>query len=230
VWVEGSIALGDFQPRVSDIDLFVVSTQSFTARERRPVRPWGGPRLQVTWSTWDALPALPTSNHGLGAVSAATLHRHGIAVRGPRPGDVVADVTHATLVGAMASNVEWYWRQWLARARTSLAGRLTTLHPRGIAWGVLGVPRQLVSVLEGTIVSKSQAGRYARARFEPRWHRIVDEALRLRLGEGAGRQYRSPFARRRDMLAFLDHAIDRTVAASRAHRQGSGRPTAPRSR
>jgi hypothetical protein len=88
-----------------------------------------------------------------------------------------------------------------------------SLHARAIEWGAAGVPRQYVTVTEGRIVSKSAALRHVREHFDQRFHRIIDEALRLRAGSSA-RQYINPFARRRDMVGLLEHAIARTRRAA----------------
>ncbi len=219
-WIEGSIALGDFQPRISDIDIVLVTRGQLPApRELRRVHSGGRPRLAVDWLRWDSLATLGASG-SLRVVTAATLHRYGIVVRGPHPATVVPDIDRAVLTDAMRSNLESYWVEWLRRARRNLVERLTTLHPRRIEWGVLGVPRQYVSIVEGDIVSKSAAGRYVRTRFDGRWARIVDEALRLRLG-GPGANYASPFERRREMLAFLEYAIERTRKATFAPRSAA---------
>ena len=214
-WIEGSIALGDFHPRVSDIDLVFVTRGDLPGPEvRRCVQPRGRPLVAVNWLTWNSLATLGASG-GLGVVTAATLHRHGVVVRGPHPVTMVSDVDRAALVDAMLSNLESYWVKWLSCARQRLTRRLITLHPRLVEWGVLGVPRQYVSVVEGDIVSKSAAGRYVRQHFDAQWRRIVDEALRLRVS-GPGPHYTSPFERRRDMLAFLEYAIERTREAARS--------------
>jgi hypothetical protein len=213
LWVEGSIALGDFHPRTSDIDIVVL-----TAREVPPgaqIQLRGRPPIQALWATRDRLAGLTSELGGVGAVLAATLHRHGIAVRGPHPRQLVPDVGRAELARAVLANLEAYWVLWLDQARTGWPLRLITLHPRLIAWGVAGVPRQYLTVSEDRIVSKSVALELARSRFESRWHRILDEALRLRT-DGSGSLYRSPFERRSDMIAFLEYAIGRTRSAGRA--------------
>ena len=91
---------------------------------------------------------------------------------------------------------------------------MTSLHPRRIEWGVVGVPRQLATIATGEIVSKTAGALFIRDRLDPRWHPILDEALRIRRGERS--LYRLPFGllqRRLDMLAFLEHAIDYTKHA-----------------
>jgi len=96
---------------------------------------------------------------------------------------------------------------------------------------VTGVARLHYTVTTGDICSKGAAARYARATFPPRWHRIADEALRIRQADraasgvlrpvvagwadylpvgpaGAPRPlFPTPLARRRDLLAFGDMAI-----------------------
>ena len=210
IWVAGSIALGDYRPGISDVDLVVVTKGTLAERERRRLQPWSWPPLQIGWNTLDDIWRLAERDHGCGAVTVATLHRHGIRVRGPEPADELPDVDHATLIRAMSRNLVAYWRPWLERVRGSALERLAALHPRRIEWGVLGVPRQLITVREGRVVSKTAAGRYARAQMDSRWHRIVDEALRLRAGERRS-LYRSLSDRRSEMVAFLDEAIRQTL-------------------
>ncbi|WP_203872305.1 aminoglycoside adenylyltransferase domain-containing protein, partial [Planomonospora parontospora] len=90
----------------------------------------------------------------------------------------------------------------------------------------------------GDITSKDGAGRYALETFPERWHRVADEALRIRRADRARpvlsgvaadlteflplraerdrrSLYRTPQARRRDVLAFADLVI---TDAHRIHR------------
>lgn len=200
VWVEGSLVLGDYQPSVSDVDLVVVT--------RRPLAPRQRPRvpapLAVTWTTRGALSTLPP-------ITAATLHRAGLAVRGPSPRALVHDVPRAELAAYLVANLEAYWQPWLARARRNPLFHVTCVHPRRVQWGAFGVPRQYITAVDGTIVSKSEAARRIRDVLDPRHHRILAEVLRLRTGIGA-RRYRNPFTRATDMLALLDDAIRATRA------------------
>jgi hypothetical protein len=220
LWIEGSLALGDHHDGVSDIDLVAVTRAPLPADRRPPAR-----GLQLAWTTWDALAASTSTAPALHPVTAAILHRHGLAARGPDPGAVVADVSHGTLVAYIRANLDAYWSPWLARARHRLRHplfRLTCLHPLRIQWGVFGVPRQYVTVVDGDIVSKTTAARRYRERLAPDDHhlrRVLDEALHLRHRTGAlgPRRYHSWFARRADMLDLLDDAIARTRDAIARH-------------
>jgi aminoglycoside adenylyltransferase-like protein/nucleotidyltransferase-like protein len=193
IWIGGSIALGDVAPH-SDLDV-VVATAA-------PVPPAARVRVRGVDAEWLAVGELAAAR-GLVAVTRALGVRAGIAVRGPHPSAVFADVDHATLAAAMQTNIATYWQPWLARRGVST---LTCLHPRRAEWGIVGVPRQLVTIAEGRIVSKTAGARWLRDRVGARWHRILDEAIALRRGEPS--RYRSPFARRRDMYAILAHAIE----------------------
>ena len=105
-------------------------------------------------------------------------------------------------------NVESYWAPWLAQSREFLSGSgIATLRASAVMWGVLGISRLHYTLATGRIASKSEAGEHALAVFEPRWHPIIEEALRIRRG-GSGRRYRSPFARRRGALDFVETAIE----------------------
>ncbi|WP_068922721.1 aminoglycoside adenylyltransferase domain-containing protein [Planobispora rosea] len=108
----------------------------------------------------------------------------------------------------------------------------------GAVWIVTGVTRLHYTLATGDITSKEGAGRYALQTFPARWHRVLDEALRIRRADRArptlpsiaaglaeflppaGREgrslYPSPRSRRRDVLAFAG-----TVIAD-AHRIHSG--------
>ena len=85
----------------------------------------------------------------------------------------------ARLASWTRENVEAYWVPWLGRA-----SKLWT--PAGLAmlgralpmWGVLGISRLHYTLATGHIASKSAAGEHAKTAFDPRWHRILDEASR----------------------------------------------------
>ena len=84
-------------------------------------------------------------------------------------------------------------------------------------WAVLGVSRLHHLLATGTMTSKCGAGRYAQKAFGPRWQPIIAESLYLRTSGAEGRRsYRSPLARRRDTLAFLDTRIEAALRLDHA--------------
>ncbi|GAA3102449.1 aminoglycoside adenylyltransferase domain-containing protein [Nonomuraea salmonea] len=103
---------------------------------------------------------------------------------------------------------------------------MTSLGAYGTVWVVTGVSRLHYTLATGEIASKTDAALHALETFPERWHRVVNEALRLRqddsaqpsfaglvscFGEHFGTPrrslYGSPFERRRDVLEFAGHVI-----------------------
>jgi hypothetical protein len=202
----GSAVLDDWRPGTSDVDFVGVTdgplndlqrqaiTEALLAYNRLP----GRPPIEGEWMTVAELLQAPRTNAGV--IALRTLDLHGYTVRGERPAAIWRD--EAAVRASILENLDSYWTPWLARAR-----RLLT--PLGImmldgwapSWGVLGVVRLAYSLETGDIISKTEAGRWALARFPGR-RRILAEALRLRTGEGEP-GYRSRFARKREALAAM---------------------------
>ncbi len=156
----------------------------------------------------------PAGRSGINPVAFCELAWHGIAVRGPQPAEVDLWADRSALHAYTLDNLRTYWRPWWQRGRQlrprPLAIGLTAWFP---AWAVLGVSRLHHVLATGTMTSKCGAGRYAQKVFDPHWQRIVAESLYLRTEGGEGhRSYRSPLARRRDTLAFLDTTIEAALA------------------
>lgn len=219
-YVTGSAALDDFYAGKSDLDFVAVLARAPGAGEIAALgaapdagRYDGifleagdlaagpdalvGPRLTLA----DGACALRSDGGQRNPVTWATLAQSGVAVRGALPGDLwrgearVADWVRENLLG--------YW----ARRRRAA---LRAFSPAGVQshtawfceWCVLGVARQYVTLTDGRIVSKRDAGAHALYAF-PAHRRVIEEAVRIRTGEGAPR-YASWFARRRDVLAFME--------------------------
>ncbi|MFF5038062.1 nucleotidyltransferase domain-containing protein [Nocardia salmonicida] len=233
LYLEGSVALGDFHPKASDIDFVAVTATPPDAaalatlerihtqlRRQRP-RPF----FDGTYLTWNDLAAGPTaavdrpiSHEGqLQAESVAgqqtpvawhTLAHHGVALRGPAIGDLGIWTDPAALAAWQNTNLEKYWANGLSRAARLISKPgLGLLTDYGTVWTVTGIARIHYTLATGDITSKDGAGRHALHTFPDRWHRIINEALRLRRGDSRQSLYRNPLARRRDILAFGHMAI-----------------------
>lgn len=226
-YLVGSLALDDYRPGQSDIDFVAVTATSLSAAEleqlcrlhRRLRRTMRRPKLDGVYVTWSELQATPTGlsvpyclnsrfapSGGFAAnpVTWYMLQRSALSLRGPARPPVRHD--DELLRRWCRENLQSYWSEWVQRARTHLVRRLFTLSRRATVWGVLGVVRLHATIRTGDILSKSAAGTYALEVFGAPWSRIIHEALRGRLGNGAA-TYRSIFARRRDALAFMEHVI-----------------------
>ena len=167
-----------------------------------------------------------------------TLARHGIACRGPAASALGVLADAEALAAWTLDNLDRYWRPLLARAtRVADPWGPGSLLAWTAVWIVLGISRLHYTLATGDITSKTGAGRWALGTFPERWHRVVREALDIRAADRArpdlasalseaaawvgrrrdpawGRHYASPFARRREVLAFGHMVIDDAIRRS----------------
>jgi hypothetical protein len=233
LYLTGSIALGDFRLRQSDVDFVAVTATPpdsavLTALERvhtslnglAPRRLFEG--IYVTWDDLRRDPAacapvpyshdrqfVPAGDFEISPVTWATLARHGVRVRGPQTSALTVWDDPVALDRWTRQNLESYWRPWVARRRR-LASRegLASIRPWATEWGVLGVSRLHYTLRTGAITSKYGAGLDAMRRFPTCWHRVLIEALRIRRGDRGRSTFATPLGRRRAMLAYMSMVID----------------------
>jgi hypothetical protein len=242
LYLEGSAALGDYRPGASDVDFVAVTAADPPAgvleriHARLGAHPFDG--VYVTWDDLRRDPAglgeRPQAHAGRlnrrGEVNPVTWHTlsgHGLTCRGPKPGEAEIWNDPAALAAWTDGNLDRYWRRLVIRAsRPASPWGLLSLGGYGTVWFVTGVARLHYTLATGEIISKTGAGRHALQAFSERWHRVVNEALRLReedaalptlasalsgLGDHFGTPrrslYGSPFERKDDVLGFADQAI-----------------------
>lgn len=198
LYLTGSIALDDYRPPISDVDLVAVC-RGRPAREEAAAlaaihRP-SQPSVDVLYATRDdllrnpAASSLPCSLGGEfradGAFDAnpvvwRVLSTRAIAKRGePLTQDDVwfdADVLRRWNI----ANLDSYWSEWLQRARAEVATEVRVRHEYGLQWLVLGVPRLHYTVATLDVTSKTGAGRYALEVSPTRWHGVLEAAIALR--------------------------------------------------
>jgi hypothetical protein len=225
-YLEGSIALREFNPRLSDIDFITVLNSEATFPDFEKILrihrgidqkyPW-----QMSGMYFQARDLgcvehtnqrflhyhegkLKESQHfDLSAVTWWILKNHGIAVFGPTPQslDIVVDMDH--LIHLQQKNLNTYWAGWTKRP-----GRVPVLFTDwGVQWTVLGVLRQFYTIHEHQITSKIKAGEYALPRLPKRWHPIIREAIALR--ENTRRPYIHSWLKRTlDTFQIINYVID----------------------
>ncbi|MFI6048221.1 aminoglycoside adenylyltransferase domain-containing protein [Nocardia sp. NPDC051321] len=231
LYLEGSLALNDFRPDASDIDFVAVTANpsgsaelgalervhaGLRERRRRPF--FDG--IYLTWNDLAAGPqatgARPASNSGRlkpydgqhNPVTWHTLAEHGVTLRGPAAADVDIWTDPTALAAWQNTNLDEFWAAGLTRAATLLSkDGLFLLTDYATVWTVTGIARLHYTIATGAITSKDGAGRHALESLPKPWHRIIDEALRLRRNNSRRSLYRSRRARRRDILTFGHHAI-----------------------
>jgi hypothetical protein len=233
LYLAGSVALSDFHPEASDIDFVAVTSAvcdaaGVAALERvhaRLAARYRRPFFDGLYVTWDQLAhnplhtapgpcaheghVQPRVNHDRHPVTWHTLAQHGITVRGPQRQTLDIWTNRDVLAAWTRGNLDRYWRPWHRRSSHLLSKPgLVCLGSWGPSWGVLGVSRLHYTLATGEITSKEGAGLYALDTFPARWHRIIDECLRIRRGAHGRPLYGNPLTRRHEALAFMAMAID----------------------
>lgn len=238
--ITGSIALGDGRPGQSDIDLVLVrnnqadNTDTMAAlepvladlRREHPCPTLDG--LVLGSSELEAGPdriegerpvifesvARLDSGHGLrNPVTWATLRQCGITWHGPaiEPGRLWHDP--ARLDAWTRDNLMAYWRPWLAQLdRLTMREDITSLIEGATEWVVLGVTRLHFTLATGHVTSKHGAGLYALETFSPKWHPIIEQALRIRERRHQPTWFPDPIACIGEMRTYVAMVIDDALA------------------
>lgn len=198
-YLVGSVALGEFIPRLSDIDFIAVLNSKASSTNFENIRrihrkieknyPWKMSGLYLQGQDLgrldhraDPFPAyhdgrLAWSDHfELSSVTWWILKNHGIAVFGlpPQTLGITVDMEH--LIRLQHKNLNTYWASWTTRPDRILV----LLSDWGVQWTVLSVLRQFYTIRERKITSKIKAGEYALSCLPVRWHRIIRDAIILR--------------------------------------------------
>jgi hypothetical protein len=233
LYLTGSVALGDFRPHASDVDFVVVTADPPTDGDAAALRRAHAltrtrvpdPQFNGVHLTWDDLGADPAecgpvpsvlggrfrarSAADVNPVTWHVLATRGVTVRGPLPVELDVWDEPDSLRAWSLGSLDEQWRRWRAAA-----GRLVT--PRGLtalgslapSWSVLSVSRLHFTLRTGETTSKTAAGMYALHAFPERWHRIVNECLRVRRGSRLPSLYQNALARRRAALDFIEMVLD----------------------
>jgi hypothetical protein len=222
--VAGSLATGDYLPRVSDLDLVALTDgpvdagrqATLVAIHRRLDGGTGaGYDLGCVYVDTVTAPDVdvphPTWTHGqlvqriLSGVTRAELARHGYAVFGRPPREVFPPVSDDDVRAAARAELTGYWA-WAARRPW------IWLDPVMADLGLTSMARGRHSLSTGELLTKTRAIAQADA---PAW--LIDQLLARRRGQAVT----SPRIRT-GWIAWRD--ARRTVARAKGHRAGTTRP------
>jgi len=223
LYLQGSLALRDYHPGVSDIDFVAVTSRAADPRALARIhallrRTHGGRFFDGLYVREDDLrrdpelspdgPAVhewrvePASRFERNLVTWHVLEQGGLAVRGPAVAELRVRTDWPALALRTRANLAGYWTQW--RNQTALG--LTGLGEWHTCWSVLGVARLRHTLVEGRVTAKTEAAEFALRAYGERWHRVVREALRIRVGGGES-LYRNPLRRHADVVGFLNQVL-----------------------
>lgn len=229
LYLHGSICWGEFYPE-SDVDFVAVLDHRPRPDETRALelvqaamvaegssRPFDGFHCVASDLTKPAAecPPLPVffkgkfEEHGRLDVNPVTWHElaeRGITLRGPDPVDLGVHTDAAELRAFTQRNLDTFWRERSEELNQSTDEEIGT-EDWGVRWCVIGVARLHHLLTTGELTSKSGAGRYAIERLPGEWHRITNEALRLRENPESASLYSSPQDRGKDTRNFVAWTI-----------------------
>jgi hypothetical protein len=203
LYVTGSVALGDYHPAISDVDLVAVGRSRPTDDEVRTLaelhRP-SHPSVDVLYVTREDLQRDP-SNRSLPGSVGGEFRRDGafeanpvawralstgaITVRGASLTDRDVWFDAGSLRSWNLANLDGYWSEWVRRARAEPATDARVRHEYGLQWLVLGVPRLHYTIATLEVTSKTGAGRYALDVAPAQWHVVLEAAVALRADRDA---------------------------------------------
>ncbi|PGM57869.1 aminoglycoside adenylyltransferase domain-containing protein [Bacillus sp. AFS053548] len=142
------------------------------------------------------------------SIDAFQLKKYGITVRGLNIDNVDISVNWDILLSNMGDNLNSYWLSWLNNCKKFPTVKYLSLFVslRSIEWGILGVSRLYYTFKEKDITSKVGAGEYVLEVVPKRWHKIINESIRLRT-EHKKSYYKSIFTRRKDAIDYMEFMI-----------------------
>lgn len=229
-YLHGSITLGEYQPRFSDIDFITVISRRSTAadvtalknlhaelRQQYPKLLFSGSYLQPTdlgkaSHEIEPCPYFQDSilQHGHFDINAVTwwmLKHRGITLAGTPASDLPFTVDVDAMLADMHGNMNVYWASFLHNPL-----RMVQLaSDYGIQWVIPGVLRQFYTFNERSITSKTAACEYALQHVPERWHRLIREAIAIR-NDRPDRFYNFRPIRTLDSFLFLRYIIQRCNA------------------
>jgi hypothetical protein len=204
-YLTGSIALGDWRPGRSDLDVLTVTTRNPDDAEIEALaglhaRQAGRPYLDAIYVESrevgrvpaDGSPGRPHSVDGAfyqkgyepDPVLWANLDRCGVTLRGRPAAELGAAPDPAWLREWNLGNLESYWRPWAAQARAVLATRETSApgNTEATVFGLLGPGRLHYTITTGGLLAKTAAADYTAQHF-PGFDELLARAKAWRCGD-----------------------------------------------
>lgn len=228
--LRGGLGFGEWVPGRSDIDFVAVLTRrpstadvaSIQAaheavRTDQPTVDFDGMHLLTADLRADPelCPDVPCVLHGwfepaapydLSPVAWHELAHHGVTVHGAPVADIWTD--DAALRDFTRGNLDTYWRD---QAESLAKFPAEAASDASCEWVVLGVARLHHLLVTGAQTTKTRAGEWGLAFYDPSWHPVLREALRLRTGVGEP-SYHDTAQRGRDTAAFAAYVVEAGTA------------------
>ena len=251
VYVYGSIALGGFEERESDIDILAVTHEEWSPHELVQLQALHAHllrthhlcrRLEVLYLPLHHLgkrerDIAPYPNAQFGKFSPAgyadfdlvmwwTVKNKSLCLLGPERSALPIEVTWGDVLETMREHLRGFWAFPTNRPYLFLLDGWIEI-------AVSTLCRMLTTIEEGDITTKSVALKHWRNRLPARWLTLIDEAWRIRHHLRGPSLYRSPLKRMREVLAFIEYVRERegkvleaALAGIHTLRKEAGMPSA----
>lgn len=197
MYLDGSLAIGDFDPDKSDIDFVVVtnaevSADAFGALETMHHRISGGAskwarELEGSYISTRALRhdrrpaaypyidrgsvlAMVQHESGYWPIHRHMLRGHGVVLAGPPPQTLIDPVSPDELCEAVGGILRGWWKPMLTEGPLLQNGFYR-------CYAVLTMSRMLSTLRHGSIVTKPVAARWAQDALDRRWTSLIQRAL-----------------------------------------------------
>ncbi|MCX5343521.1 nucleotidyltransferase domain-containing protein [Streptomyces atratus] len=223
VWAHGSLALGDYQPGRSDLDLVALVESPVTETQRRQLIhlhralitnvPMAA-KLHCSYVVRSQLPDVGRDHvtwaqgrlfeRPVTPVSRRELSTGGLSLFGPEPAGLVAEVSDQALAEFIRGDLKGYWYPASARPTRWLRDIWVDL-------GLLTLARASVTLRDGRLITKGQALEVLAELGAPA--EVVGDIHRRRYGTDP-RRASLPWRIRRGRLArtFVRAGIERTLS------------------
>lgn len=221
-YLGGSLALGDFDPAASDLDLLVVTAHALGAPALQQLHDlheriaasgdrWAS-RLEVSYipqasvrrydpgdchhpSIGETWPFGVCLHDEAWVIQRWIIRNHGVTVQGPPPATLIDPVSEQDLRAAVLSLLR---EDWSARLDNP-----EWFRPRHLqAYGVLTMCRCQYTIVTGAVASKPVAAAWAKQAL-PQWAHLIDQALGWRYDTDPGDVT--------ETMAFIRAIVERNV-------------------
>lgn len=125
------------------------------------------------------------------------LHTCAIRIAGPEPETLFPPVPWELVQQEMDTNINGYWYRCTQLPEDTVVG------DGAIEFAVLTLCRILYTLEHQQIIAKADAGRWAIQHLPATWHRLIEEAVRIRTGKDTRSLYTSPQQRTQETRQFI---------------------------
>lgn len=138
--------------------------------------------------------------HKLTVMTLYQIRALGICLYGPEPMELFPTVDLAMVMRSLNIELQGYWQQVPEQ-------KYKLLTDKWVMEYVLGLCRTMYMIDTKSMITKYKAGEYALSVLPEKWHKILNESLRIQYGARRKSLYTTPFSRRKEAINFIYHTM-----------------------